>query len=117
LLVVSILPFPTRLVAEGIHDSSGERVFVTMYGITLLLIRIALFALDEYCRREHLYTREASEEQVRERKALLPVVIAYLVAILIGIVLPAAAVGLYCLLAIFLVVPFKTLGRVIFNRS
>jgi hypothetical protein len=36
LLVVALLPFPTRLVAEGLDDVSGERVFVTMYGVALL---------------------------------------------------------------------------------
>jgi uncharacterized membrane protein len=117
LLMVSILPFPTRLVAEGIDDSAGERVFVAMYGITLLLVRVALVALDEYCRREHLYTGATSNEQVGEGVAFLPVVLAYVAAILLGIALPAAAVGLYCLLAIYLVVPFRLLGRVIFRRT
>ena len=55
LLGVGFLPFPTGLVAEAIHDVNGERVFVTMYGLTLLAIRIFGFALDEYARREHLY--------------------------------------------------------------
>ena len=55
LLGVGFLPFPTRLVAEAIHDVNGERVFVTMYGLTLLAIRIFGFALDEYAKREHLY--------------------------------------------------------------
>ena len=78
LLAVSVLPFPTRLVAEGIHDSSDERLFVAMYGFTLLAIRVLLYALDDYCRREHLYTRIASEEdeEASPRKALLPVVAA-----------------------------------------
>ena len=55
LLGVGFLPFPTRLVAEALHDVNGERVFVTMYGLTLLAIRIFGYALDEYARREHLY--------------------------------------------------------------
>jgi len=116
LLLVSVLPFPTRLVAEGIHSESGERVFVTMYGLTLLAIRIALFALDEYCRREHLYAPGEGKEEQRERKALLPIVAGYVVAIPIGIALPAVAVGLYCALALYIVIPFDALGRVLFNR-
>jgi hypothetical protein len=32
LLRVSLLPFPTRLVAKSLEGLSGERVFVTMYG-------------------------------------------------------------------------------------
>ena len=119
LLAVSVLPFPTRLVAEGIHDSSDERLFVAMYGLTLLAIRVLLFALDDYCQWEHLYTRTVSEddEEASPRKALLPVVAGYVVAILVGIALPAVAVALYCVLALYLVVPFRELGRVLLTRS
>ena len=37
LLVVSFLPFPTRLVAEYIRQDKAERVAVTFYGIVLVL--------------------------------------------------------------------------------
>jgi uncharacterized membrane protein len=57
LLFVAVLPFPTRLVAEGPDDVSGERVFVAIYGIVLLAIRVLLYALDTYARWEHLYAR------------------------------------------------------------
>jgi uncharacterized membrane protein len=119
LLAVSVLPFPTRLVAEGIHDSSDERLFVAMCGLTLLAIRVLLFALDDYCRREHLYARIASEEdeEASPGNALLPVVAGYVVAILVGIALPAVAVALYCVLALYLVVPFRELGRVLLTRT
>ena len=40
LLVVAFLPFPTRLMADALHDANGERVYVTMYGLTLLAIRL-----------------------------------------------------------------------------
>ena len=56
LLVVVFLPFPTRLVADALHDSSGERVYVTLYGLTLLAIRVLGSALDAYARHEHLYS-------------------------------------------------------------
>ena len=46
LLVVVLLPFPTRLIAEALHNTSGERVYVTMYGLTLLAIRLLGSALD-----------------------------------------------------------------------
>ena len=35
---------------------NGERVFVTMYGLTLLAIRIFGFALDEYARVANIST-------------------------------------------------------------
>jgi hypothetical protein len=106
-------------VAEGIHDSSDERLFVAMCGLTLLAIRVLLFALDDYCQREDLYTRIASgeDEKTSRRKALLPVVAGYGVAILVGIALPAVAVALYCVLALYLVVPFRELGRVLLTRT
>ena len=40
LLVVVFLPFPTKLVADALHETSGERVYVAMYGLTLLAIRL-----------------------------------------------------------------------------
>ena len=99
LLVVSFLPFPTRLVAEHLDEASGERVFVAMYGLTLLAIRLMLFALDEYARREHLTSVGEGQEEDVAHKHVLPIAIAYVVAILIGLASPEVAVGLYCLLA------------------
>src|SRR5262249_11089681 len=117
LLFVSFIPFPTRLVAEGIHSESGERVYVTMYGLTLLLVRVMLFVLDEDARREHLYSPTDRDHPESVRQTILPTLIGYVVAIGVGIVFPAVAVGLYCVLAIFLVIPFRELGRVLFHRS
>ncbi len=65
LLVVVFLPFPTRLVAEALHNTSGERVYVTMYGLTLLAIRLLGSALDAYARREHLYSPHQDDEELR----------------------------------------------------
>ena len=45
LLFVSFLPFPTRLVAEYIHQDKAERVAVTFYGIMLLLSSTMLLVL------------------------------------------------------------------------
>ena len=40
LLVVTFLPFPTRLVADSLHEGTdAERVAVTVYGLTLLAVR------------------------------------------------------------------------------
>jgi hypothetical protein len=51
------------------------------------------------------------------RRSILPVVGVYGTAILIGLVLPAVAVGLYCAIAVFLVVPFGELRRLLFRRA
>ena len=74
LMVIAFLPFPTRLVAEALHDTAGERVFVTVYGLTLLAIRLLMFAMDAYARREHLYSHDQADEELQtERRQLWPV--------------------------------------------
>ncbi len=117
LLGVGFLPFPTRLVAEALHDVNGERVFVTMYGLTLLAIRIFGYALDEYARREHLYNSTAREEREQSGRSNLAVLVVYVVAILIGLVVPTLAVASYFGIAIYLVVPFREIRRLLFKRA
>jgi len=119
LLVVVFLPFPTGLVADALRhdDISGERVYVTMYGLTLLAIRLLGSALDAYARHEHLYSPATEGEELhRDRRKLLPVVIGYVIAIIIGLALPVAAVALYFGLAVYLVVPFREAARVLIRR-
>ena len=62
LLVVAFLPFPTKLIADGLGDQNGERVFVTIYGLTLLTIRLISFLLDAYARHEHLYSAPEADD-------------------------------------------------------
>jgi TMEM175 potassium channel family protein len=117
LLFVGFLPFPTRLVANSLVGGD-ERVAVTVYGLTLLAIRLLGFAMDAYARREHLYsTRNEGEEQLSTERKLLPVVIGYVIAILLGLIAPGAAVALYLGLAVYLIVPFREVARLLFHRS
>jgi len=115
LLVVALLPFPTKLVGDALRDPNSERVFVTIYGLTLLSIRLLGFALDAYAKRAHLYSPKEDEGDAedlrRDRRTLLPVVAAYTVAILVGLAWPVVAVSLYLALAIYLVVPFRDIRR------
>ncbi len=118
LLVVVFLPFPTGLVAEYLHNENGEKVYVTMYGLTLLAIRLLGSALGAYARREQLYAPRQDDEEVHtDRRKLLPVVIGYVIAILIGLVLPVLAVALYFGIAVYLVVPFRETARLLFGRA
>jgi uncharacterized membrane protein len=117
LLVVVFLPFPTRLVAESLHDIRGERVFVIMYGLTLLAIRIFGFALDEYSRREQLDSPEGEMQEWRAEPKLLSVIVGYVIALVIGIVFPGLAVAAYFAIAVYLVVPFREVTRLLFARS
>jgi uncharacterized membrane protein len=118
LLVVAFLPFPTRLVADALQHAQAERVAVTVYGLTLLVIRILGSALAEYARREHLYSsHEGSEEAEGPQRKLLPIAIGYVTAILIGLILPGAAVALYFSIAVYLVVPFRDVARLLLRHS
>ena len=118
LLFVAFLPFPTRLVAGALDDIDEERVYATMYGLTLLGIRIFGFLLDEYALRERLYSKaHVSAELEQERRTILPVVGGYVIAILVGLVAPRVAVGVYCVIGIYLVVPFREVHRLLFRRS
>jgi uncharacterized membrane protein len=117
LFAVVFLPFPTRLVAESLHNSSGERVYVTMYGLTLLAIRLLGSALDAYARYEHLYSPAGEDEELAStQRKFLPVVIGYVIAIIIGLLLPVVAAALYAGLAVYLMVPFREVTRVLIRR-
>jgi uncharacterized membrane protein len=117
LLVVVFLPFPTKLIADALHNTSGERVYVTLYGLTLLAIRLLGFVLDAYARYEHLYSpgKEGEELHSTQRK-FLPAVIGYVIAILIGLALPVLGVVLYFGIAVYVVVPFRETARVLARR-
>jgi len=117
LLAVVFLPFPTGLVADALHNTSGERVYVTMYGLTLLVIRLLGSALDAYARHADLYPPAQEDEELHStQRKFLPAVIGYVIAILIGLALPTAAVVLYFGLAVYLVVPFREAARVLRRR-
>ena len=119
LIVVVFLPFPTGLIADALRhaDISGGRVYVTLYGLTLLVIYLLGYALDAYARHEHLYSpAHAGEELHRTQRKFLPGVIGYVITILIGLALPVAAVALYFGIAVYLVVPFREAARVLRRR-
>ena len=117
LLAVVLLPFPTRLVSEALTNTGHERVFVTMYGLTLLAIRLLGSALDAYARYEHLYSPGGEDEELQStQRKFLPVVTGYVIAIIIGLLLPVAAAALYAGLAVYLVVPFREAARVLIRR-
>jgi hypothetical protein len=45
------------------------------------------------------------------------VVIGYVLAIIIGLLWPAVAVAVYFAIAVYLVVPFREVARLLFRRS
>jgi uncharacterized membrane protein len=113
LLVVTFLPFPTRLVATGLHETiAPERVASVVYGFTLVAIQLTFYALVRYSRREHLLLPGDEPPDLRaERRKFAFVVVGYLLTIAIALVVPAVSVVLYFVIAIVLVIPFRALSQ------
>lgn len=98
LLVVSLLPFPTKLLAEYADEAEPERIAATVYGINLW----------RYARRAELVWPDLADQDVRTlTKRLTPTLGAYVVMILVGVFLPVLAVLGYLMIAVFMLVPFS----------
>ena len=112
LLVVSFLPFPTRLVAEHIHADEAERVAATVYGVNLLLASALVGLLWRYAARERLLRPDATDRELTALGLqLVPSLGGYLVMILVGLVVPLLAVLGYLAIAVYIIVPFHALRR------
>src|SRR3712207_6755139 len=68
LMTVSLLPFPTRLLAAHIGQTGPERVAATVYGLTLLASVTLLAALWRYAVRRRLVHPEAAEADRSEER-------------------------------------------------
>jgi TMEM175 potassium channel family protein len=118
LLVVALLPFPTRLITDALRTGEGQIVNVTTYGLTILAIRLLGSALDAYARNAHLYTPSDDDQELRgAHRRLLPAVIGYVIAIVIGLFFPAVAVALYFGMAVYLIVPIHRIVLAAFRRA
>lgn len=115
LLAIAFLPFPTRLLVEGLDKSTAwQRLGVVVFGLTLLLIRLLFAALSAYVRNAQLRRAGVDDPDLDEaHKKFKFVIVAYVVIILFGLLLPKPAIFLYFAVALFLIVPFRTVARAI----
>jgi uncharacterized membrane protein len=112
LLVVSFLPFPTRLLADYTSEADAERIAVTAYGINLLLALIMVSVLWRYAVALQLVRPDLADEDVRTlTKRLTPTLGVYVVMIVVGLFLPLLAVFGYLASALFILVPFGSIRR------
>ena len=112
LLVVSFLPFPTRLLAESAGHEEAGKVATTVYGLTLLAAALVLSALWRYAVYEHLVRPDtADEEVVVLTRKLTPGLAGYVAMIVVGIFVPVAAVLGYLVIAVFYLIPFHSIRR------
>jgi uncharacterized membrane protein len=102
LMVVSFLPFPTKLLAEAIHETDAERAAVIFYGATLLLISALVGALWRAITREPgLLKPEVSEQEINAILiATSPSLGFYVAVIVLAVFAPRVAVFGYLVIAI-----------------
>lgn len=112
LLVVAFLPFPTRLLAESVEDEDAGAVAATFYGLTLLAASALLAVLWRYALHAHLVRPEAGADEVAVlSKKLTPGLAFYVVMIGLGLFFPVVAVIGYLAIAVFYLVPIRSLRR------
>jgi uncharacterized membrane protein len=110
LLVVSFLPFPTRLLAEYAASSDPDRIAATIYGLNLLLALTMLSVVWRYAVRAQLVRPDLGDEEVKTlTRRLTPSLGVYVVMIVVGLFLPLLAVLGYLALALFILVPFSAI--------
>jgi uncharacterized membrane protein len=112
LLLVSFLPFPTKLLAENLGSRGDEKVAATIYGITLLGATTLLSALWSQALRAKLVHPDTGDEEITViTKRLRPSLGLYLVLIIVGLFLPLVAVIGYLVVAFFLIFPLRLRRR------
>jgi uncharacterized membrane protein len=112
LLVVSFLPFPTRLLAEHLGSNDAERVATTIYGITLLLALTMVSVLWRYARQADLVRETIGDEELQYlTNRLTPGLAGYGVLLLLGLVAPRGAVIGYFVVALFFLLPIRRSSR------
>lgn len=108
LLFVGFLPFPTTLVTEAFGDAEEERVAATVYGLVLLMIKVFGVVLDRYATWAGLVEQGRTDEELQSaRRKSAYGMVAYAVAIVIGLFFPGAALAFYFGIALYLVIPFR----------
>jgi TMEM175 potassium channel family protein len=114
LLFCAFLPFPTRMMSEWAGVLDAQRIAVVLYGMVLLVMVLMLVVLGRHAEREGLYGDDLADERKEEARVkyqLMPSLAAYVVAAALGFFVPRAGVSIYLLIAIWLAIPFKQVGK------
>jgi uncharacterized membrane protein len=105
LMLVSFLPFPTKLMAEAIDKTTdAERVAVIFYGLTLLAISATTGILWRYAAAHRdLLEPAVSDDDVRAMTRLTtPTMGFYVVVLLVALIAPKVAAFGYLVIAVLL---------------
>ena len=102
LMIVSFLPFPTRLMAETIRNSDAETTAAIFYGTTLLAISVVTWALwQTVARNRDLLRPDVTDDEVRAiLRMTAPNIGGYAAGILLARLVPQAAVFAFLITSI-----------------
>ena len=119
LLFCAFLPFPTRMMSEWRGVLDAQRIAVVFYGVVLLVMVLMLIVLGRHAEREGLYGDDIADERQEERRVkyqLMPSLVAYIVAALVGFFVPRLGITIYLLIAVWLAIPLRDIGRMLHKR-
>jgi uncharacterized membrane protein len=112
LLLVSFLPFPTKLLAENLGSREDEKVAATIYGVALLGAMVLLSLLWLQAVRADLVHPDTGDEEIKLLTARLrPSLAVYIVLIIVGLFTPLIATIGYLVVAFFLIFPLNRRRR------
>jgi len=118
LFFVSLLPFPTHMLANFLNNPNSERVAVTIYGINLFAISGLISVIWHYAHGEGLIKGDVDDEELRVVSSKVdPSLLSYGVVIVVGLLLPRLAVVLYLVIALVVMLPFRAIGRALRRRK
>ncbi len=102
LMAVAFLPFPTKLMAEAIHNEGAARAAVIFYGATLLVISLLLGALWGSAVLDRSVLRpEVGEDEIKAiARATTPHIGFYAAMIALAFFAPRVAIYGYLVIAI-----------------
>ena len=102
LMLVSFLPFPTKLMAEAIHNVDAARAAVIFYGAILFVISLVLWLFWTTITRDRRVLRpEVSEKEIATiARAATPNLGFYAAVIALALIAPKVAVFGYLAIAI-----------------
>lgn len=120
LLFCAFLPFPTRMMSEWAGAVHAQRIAVVFYGIILLAMVLMLIVLGRHAEREGLFGDDVADERKEEARVkyqLMPSLVAYVVAAVLGFFIPRLGISIYLLIAVWLAIPIRDVRRLFGGKA
>jgi uncharacterized membrane protein len=102
LMTTAFLPFPTKLMAEAVHDQDAARTAVVFYGASLLVISLLLNSLwGSAALDRHVLRQDVSDDEIKAiALATTPNIGLYVGMIVLALFAPRAAIVGFLVIAV-----------------